>query len=562
VFKAILGSLAFGVAARFALEAVLRTRATPPLVSDRFGWLILIGGLTVGAVAIFALVARSLRTAGMLAVVLVVLVGLAWDWQPAGVLFLATSLCVVIAVSAAVGGRRPGAVIVLALASVLAYLYARVAAPSHADRVETLIVVLVPVTVVFVHLMPASERERLRRLAVSTLPFLLAAGISGYYFRDSGRVSDRLPSGEVPDESPEEMAEYATALVFSYAPVLVFTRNEKWRPVIGSSYTINATGRDVRTGKEVPIVGVSFNPKRYDLAGCRPQDPCYEIVNPCFPESPPEERESCADEQLGGGNRYDMFRRELQLEESPRHFAGKLPYPDVQYLLQYWMFYPYNRWRSPEGLVDQQHAGDWEAITVGLSRKRPLFVAYSSHCGGEWRDWKEVRAVGTEPETGDVDWDRPGTHPVAWVAEGSHAMYPTDGDAVPNWTGCSKTFKNPLVSWLARVGLSGSARETISHELTASAREGQVQPASRYQVLHYPGKWGREDSLSIAGRTVHEGHGPLSPSCQNLWIDPLWTIFCHEHWEGPSNRCNGRRKLTGPNPCGGSFPDTGPDVPF
>jgi hypothetical protein len=81
-------------------------------------------------------------------------------------------------------------------------------------------------------------------------------------------------------------------------------------------------------------------------------------------------------------------------------------------------------------------------------------------------------------------------------------------------------------------------------------------------MLLFPGQWGREDKTTLAGRVMDKNHGPLSPSCQSLWIDPLWTIFCKAHWEGPANRCHGRRQVKSPNPCNGDFPESGPDYPL
>jgi hypothetical protein len=559
VLLALVVSVACGVLVRFVLEAVLRSRRSPAVVADRVGWLVLVSGVIVGAVVIFAVIARAPRAAAVLAGFLALLAGFAWNWQPAGVGFLVTSLCVVLATAGAAASSRVGALLTALGFTALAVLYGRAANPPDAEHVETAIVVLVPVAVLAVHLLPASDRGSLRWVAVSAVPFLMAAGIAGYYFRDSGRVSDHIPKGGRPESPPAQLGGLDN-MIFDYSPVLVFTRRELWRPVIASTYLITGRGRDIRTGKRVPLIA-RYRPERYDLRGCSADKPCYEITSPCYPTPPPGMRDDCQDRGIAGPQRYDLFRRPMSRQTHPRHFAGQLPYPDLQYVLQYWMFYPYDVWRSSEGLIKQQHGGDWEAITIGLSRKAPLFVAYSAHCGGVWRDWKDVHAVGHDPKTGAVDFSRPGTNVVAWVAEGSHAMYPTDGDAVPDWSGCADTFKGkPVLNWLARVGLSGSARETISHDLGATARDGSLQPATRYQILMFPGQWGHKDQTTLAGLTVDEGHGPESPPCQGLWIDPIWTIFCSPHWEGPDDRCPKRRLLTKPNPCNGSFP-TGPDTP-
>ena len=101
-----------------------------------------------------------------------------------------------------------------------------------------------------------------------------------------------------------------------------------------------------------------------------------------------------------------------------------LPYPALDVVIQYWLYSLVDDWRSTPrsvhvplagtvGLpaIHQHHEGDWEAVTVGLSADRPLFVDWSEHCAGEWRPFAEATLVG-------------GTHPVSWVALGSHANLP------------------------------------------------------------------------------------------------------------------------------------------
>ena len=43
--------------------------------------------------------------------------------------------------------------------------------------------------------------------------------------------------------------------------------------------------------------------------------------------------------------------------------------------------------------IHQHHEGDWEAVTVGLSADRPLFVDWSAHCAGEWRPFAGATLV-------------------------------------------------------------------------------------------------------------------------------------------------------------------------
>jgi hypothetical protein len=88
--------------------------------------------------------------------------------------------------------------------------------------------------------------------------------------------------------------------------------------------------------------------------------------------------------------------------------------PDTAGLvLQYWIYYLYNDWAN-------RHESDWECVTVVLNRGEsiPRGAAYSAHFGGYWRDWPDVSR-----QTGAGVLDQEGTHPVVYVARGSHAQY-------------------------------------------------------------------------------------------------------------------------------------------
>jgi len=73
-------------------------------------------------------------------------------------------------------------------------------------------------------------------------------------------------------------------------------------------------------------------------------------------------------------------------------------------VIQYWFFYYDNPW----GLV--HHEGDWEMLQVMLDENDvPTHVGYSQHYKGSKRKWDHV--------------SKDGTHPIVYVAEGSHASF-------------------------------------------------------------------------------------------------------------------------------------------
>jgi hypothetical protein len=92
---------------------------------------------------------------------------------------------------------------------------------------------------------------------------------------------------------------------------------------------------------------------------------------------------------------------------------------DSEYLcLQYWFFYAYNDWATAFGGMND-HEGDWEGVHLfftldsqGRPQEPPAYVTFAGHHSRLTKPWKHP----------DVTLDS--THPVAFVAAGSHATYP------------------------------------------------------------------------------------------------------------------------------------------
>jgi hypothetical protein len=199
-------------------------------------------------------------------------------------------------------------------------------------------------------------------------------------------------------------------------------------------------------------------------------------------------------------------------------------------LIQYWFFYPYDEWIAPVagGQLVQRHAGDWEAVTIGLGESEPLFAAFSQHCGGRWWFWKDV--VVSEDS-------RPRTHPLVGVAVGSHANYQRAETArAPDWSTCK--------------GISGEAVELLTYTWNIRDRTdndwellpGELVPVSpNTWPMTFPGTWGEEDITEFKGlatKRLSTGKGPRTPTGQPLWKEPMRRIFCHPAWRGPKrSRC-------------------------
>ena len=100
--------------------------------------------------------------------------------------------------------------------------------------------------------------------------------------------------------------------------------------------------------------------------------------------------------------------------------------------LQYWSYWTYNYLESDAGLVGK-HESDLEMLAVLFGHNDPIFVHMSRHgnsLGGEarsytWNDPRLERAAGPYPPS---QYGGERTHPVAYAAHGSHAMYNHPGE--------------------------------------------------------------------------------------------------------------------------------------
>jgi hypothetical protein len=103
-------------------------------------------------------------------------------------------------------------------------------------------------------------------------------------------------------------------------------------------------------------------------------------------------------------DRNGFWRRyaEIEKENYPHTTYAWIVRKDDLTAIEYWLAYPYNDWRST-------HEGDWEVVMVFLRDGAPIACAYSAHHGGFRLPWELV--------------ETDGTHPIAYVAHGSHANY-------------------------------------------------------------------------------------------------------------------------------------------
>jgi hypothetical protein len=152
----------------------------------------------------------------------------------------------------------------------------------------------------------------------------------------------------------------------------------------------------------------------------------------------------------------------------------------------YWIFYAYNE--APGGLAGNlaNHEGDWERVSVRLDRHDDATeVAYSQHEGVETRPWNEVR--------------KDDTHPIAYVAKGSHALYHSAG-----------SFPIEKVHG----AVSDETAEDTPWRTQESLADVYTQP-----WYGFGGAWGE------VGENSHST-GPLGPSCLKPGPPADWGSPC------------------------------------
>jgi hypothetical protein len=316
-----------------------------------------------------------------------------------------------------------------------------------------------------------------------------------------------------------------------YSPVLLFTAEQRWTPVAVDAYVKGAQLRDWE-GRRKTAAGVDNLP-----TGCPGvvRSPCYVMTQRCRSG---EEPARCAEDLPDDKRVYvrvarkDDWKRCVSekpcTDGSPNPFARvKGPYAaETEILLQYWYFYPYNEWVAPVavGELEEIHAADWEAVTVGLSEKGPLWVAYSAHCAGTYGDWSQVRVDPSDPAH---------LRPLVAVAVGSQANYRVARQSrVPNFAECSGITEDrlKLLSYAANI----RDRTDDATTWTPTPEDLEIVDATD-TPMSFPGTWApfarmQLDNLRKPIKFGDDTAGPASPPLQQLWQHPMHAIFGGGAW--------------------------------
>jgi hypothetical protein len=164
-------------------------------------------------------------------------------------------------------------------------------------------------------------------------------------------------------------------------------------------------------------------------------------------------------------------------------------------VIQYWFFYIFE-----DHFFD--HEGDWEVIQILLDRKtrNPLGVCISRDDDAEYRLWDEI--------------EKNGRHPAAYVADGSHRQYFSEGTFV---------FQLGMIDATSDDGWKGIM--------------SQISSLTNQIWLRFRGNWGflvgEPDTACLdtynIGCWMWEP-GPHGPMCQEgIWNHPVEWALSHYH---------------------------------
>ncbi len=318
------------------------------------------------------------------------------------------------------------------------------------------------------------------------------------------------------------------SLARRYAPVLVLHEDERWAPTSVDAYVERATlsgppgiRKDGWTVSTLPDTCPEFGETAcYELSiGCDGGGGRAAVVELCEGKA----REKARLYREGAVYVRVLEKGKWKPEEPRGTFIDSGPYrKDLQTLIQYWYFYPYNEWRTPvvAGELVQRHEADWEAVTIGLdSYRRPLFLADSAHCGGSWVAWGKIEASTRLPG--------PRTHPLVAVAKGSHANYQNAGEKrAPDWASCAKGPEGVTTA----ISYASNIRDQTGYGwLWYPPADGWLRATPKQAPMSFPGHWGADDRTILRNfktNVLHKGKAPKTPSLQGLWREPVRSIFC------------------------------------
>ena len=225
----------------------------------------------------------------------------------------------------------------------------------------------------------------------------------------------------------------------------------------------------------------------------------------------------------------DLFKEDRRFT-----YYGRVTRQNGWTVLQYWLFYCFNNWRSGFYGVND-HESDWEMISVYLYEQEhtliPEWVAYASH---DYKGDDLRRRWDDRDELDLID-----EHPVVHIGAGSHASYFRRGEyqaevnlPLPGWIrGLMKNWNRFWVDTLGQPAANPFRIPFVDFARGDGQAIGPGQPQNWSAVLiddttawvsQYQGLWGLYARDPISGENAPAG--PMynrDGTPRNAWYDPL-----------------------------------------
>jgi hypothetical protein len=307
-------------------------------------------------------------------------------------------------------------------------------------------------------------------------------------------------------------------LLKSYQPVLVFHPQEPFRPTKVQTFIADSElERFVGSNfAQLPLDAfwtvVDPEPGPGGLGHLAP-GAFYRLDQRACEADAPLAGEACYAEAWGGRGDTAIY--------------GRVARTATRIVLQYWLFYydnPLLLPSTPFGTFWQSHEGDWEVVNVILdSSEEPLEAAYSQHCSGQRKLWPNV-----EKSRGDS------THPVAYVALGSHSNYFAPGSgplgAIPINPACIPPPVSGVLPSLPFLQVVDQVLDGSPVGAVVGPPGSGIDPATIHTIEGkawslFPGRWGESEYFFTpialgplpAATAFPVGLAPASPPQQAQW---------------------------------------------
>jgi hypothetical protein len=290
-------------------------------------------------------------------------------------------------------------------------------------------------------------------------------------------------------------------LLATYYPVIHFDPLEQFRPTSVQSFIADSDLERLTAPNTWTVVDPS--PEPGDLPA--PGTGIWRL-----------NQDSCTPSSVLGG--VDCYAAAWNEGSGGPVVYGHVAHDGDHTVLEYWLFYyddVYSYAYPPSNFIWQAHEGDWEVVNVVLDEdEQPVSAAYSQHCLGDTRTWANMTRVG-------------GTHPVVYVALGSHANYfeagthPINLDCVPL----------PALAILSQLRLPPPDDHMVDGPVIGPASvEGPATPihdiGDDTPWVDFDGLWGELQWFHAPAPigNVPFGTSPVGPAQHQVWSHPLATI--------------------------------------